>query len=236
MSANPRMHRHDLCDGSHFKTIVVPVEAVRENPSFPVNESSEAYKTIAECEKLVSDTLAHIAQTHPFKRVVPLTVKWNPSLRAVLGHAAAWFGDEGSLDTLANLSRIEISLCPRSFYYDTPAGRANTIIHEACHAANFMLDEPTIESHGPEWKALMNLCGLPITKYSEYETPAVLCWRGNCPKCGQQWLLQNKRMLDNVLEHYTVIICNKCGNRMGALEARNAEPPNKFADWRKYMK
>lgn len=220
----PISEDHDLCQLPYRELLLVPVADYRENPSFPVNEGYEAYTTIAECQKLVYDTLGHIARTKKYKHVIKVTAKWDAKMGVDTHGATSW-------KTGSKISEIFIDLNPIVFYYESPDQRAQTVIHESCHAAAIMLNEE--DGHGPKWARLMKLCGIPAEAFSP--RPLAMCWHGKCPKCKGTWAIHTKEALAKIKRGTHAAICRNCGKRI--IDLKNMTPPTiKPNEWKRYMK
>lgn len=113
------------------------------------------YNSLEEIRVLVAWTFQKLSEAlpdRPFAHVPRLvmegravTVKWNRRAIGRLGQAKA------------SVDYLEINLSAKLWPRIPVAERADTIVHEACHLAAFVLYGPGV-GHGPRWKALMRIC------------------------------------------------------------------------------
>ncbi|VDK46937.1 unnamed protein product [Cylicostephanus goldi] len=106
-----------------------------------------------------------------------LDIKWNPRLRKTAGMCR---------NKSDRTSWIELSpkVC------STPDRVRDTLIHELCHAAVWIVDGCIKEGHGPIWKRWANQCmqrfrSLPVIgRCHDYEIEAKFVYE--CGGCGQK--------------------------------------------------
>lgn len=218
-----------LCERPYYKPVIVPASEYRENPAFPVNEGYEAYTTLAECQKLVYDTLGHISRTRNFKYRLNISVEWNPTMGVVTSGQTGTAYRPGH----AAPERMVIQLQPKVFYYYTPEERANTIIHESCHAANQLLGERDAK-HGPLWVALMNLCEVPADEFAQ--TPRALVWSAPCRYCGKRWGVDNPGTYELLKYGAAYAMCLFCGKKIDNVAEATSPTALGSDEWKRYMK
>jgi hypothetical protein len=102
-----------------------------------------------------------------------------------------------------------------------PFIRAETVIHEACHAAAFALDgenylqDADSGGHGPYWASLMRACGMEPNAHAEpVEGVHVLI---RCPGCHAR-VSTSEAMAGDLIHGDTTARCRKCGVEMSAAD------------------
>ncbi|WKX98700.1 hypothetical protein Q1695_013966 [Nippostrongylus brasiliensis] len=172
----------------------------------------------------LTNRLLDIFRRHCFKEQLPefLVVKWNPRLCKTAGMCR---------NKSDRTCWIELSpkVC------STPDRVRDTLIHEMCHAAVWVVDGVRKEGHGPIWKKWAAQCmrrfqSLPvIARCHDYEIDAKFIYE--CGGCGQKVRRHTKSL------NVDRLICGICKcrftlqvrNRGKNLAAGDAPPPNRFA-------
>ncbi|CAJ0585904.1 unnamed protein product, partial [Mesorhabditis spiculigera] len=172
-----------------------------------------------------------------FKEKLPtdLSITWNPRLRKTAGFCRLRKKIMTD-DQVRVLRTVSIELSTKVI---TTAERLrDTLIHEMCHAAVFLIDKLDKEQHGPIWRGWARECmsrhpSLPfIDRCHNYEIEAKYVYR--CEGCGQEIRRHSKSF--NVQRH----VCGICRGHFklevlshGVYKRRslttNAEPKNPFA-------
>lgn len=104
------------------------------------------------------------------------------------------------------------------FDHVTPAVRYETVIHEACHLAAFVLDAEYLQDakeggHGPYWREMMRMCGMVPNATAE-PVEGVHCFV-RCPGCAERSSVSDD-IAGDMLAGDALAQCRKCGTEMGA--------------------
>ncbi|RCN36770.1 hypothetical protein ANCCAN_17328 [Ancylostoma caninum] len=191
----------------HFLISLSPDYSGRRHPDAEIY-IKKGIKNEKQRSELTS-RLFDIFRRQCFKEELPefLAVKWNPRLRKTAGMCR---------NKPDRTSWIELSpkVC------SAPDRVRDTLVHEMCHAAVWIVDGRIKEGHGPVWKKWAHQCmlrfpSLPVIgRCHDYEIDAKFIYE--CGGCGQK-VGRHTKSLDIVRK-----ICGICKGRFTLQVRQNA--------------
>ncbi|EYC03356.1 hypothetical protein Y032_0094g2709 [Ancylostoma ceylanicum] len=206
-SVLPSKGKKPIDQDEHFLISLSPDYSGRRHPDAEIyiKKGIKNEKQRAELASRLFDIFRHQC----FKDELPefLDVKWNPRLRKTAGMCR---------NKPDRTSWIELSpkVC------SAPDRVRDTLIHEMCHAAVWIVDGRVKEGHGPVWKKWAHQCmlrfpSLPVIgRCHDYEIEAKFVYE--CGGCGQK-VGRHTKSLDIVRK-----ICGICKGRFTLQVRQNA--------------
>ncbi|CAJ0956962.1 unnamed protein product, partial [Mesorhabditis belari] len=159
-------------------------------------------------EELAKSVFKHVNDTC-FKSNLPedLPIIWNPRLRKTAGFCR--YKRQKGDDFVSIVRTVTVELSTKVI--TEPERLRDTLIHELCHAAVFLIDKVEGDHHGPYWSKWANICmkrhpKLPfVSRCHNYEIVAKYLYL--CNGCGQK-VRRHSKSLD-----ISKKICGVCRGR-----------------------
>lgn len=160
-------------------------------------------------EKRIMEDIERLQAKQERGTLTPSDVEWLKDRTRRFKEAKEARGIKGPVSSAYSFS---LTFSRPVFLHVPAASRLQTVIHEACHLACFILYPALKVGHGEEWVRCMERCGVPPNVRSTHLVHG-LHPISTCPKCGAQHRLKAKSVtLLRAGKGY--LVCPQCGQRM----------------------